>query len=133
MLYDALPQDVCSVAGVPCADFMVVFYAMMSTTARTATVATVVFVRFDSWQWHSSSVGFNGFGGMVATQVLVALVAMVAASVLQNTFVARRGHTIRFYQLSPCDVLSQTGGFDAVSKSAKASTSKPIRPGNEAG
>ena len=41
----------------------------------------------------------DGTGEMVATMVLVAIVAMVPVTILQNTFVSRRGHTIRVYQL----------------------------------
>ena len=42
-------------------------------------------------------------------------------------------HCARARQLMPCGSLSQCVDFDALSKSAGARTSRPIRPGNEAG
>ena len=124
MLYDALPQRVGSVARVPC-----------DALAQVALLHCGILCNgvYDGSGGTPRHDGFDGIGEMVATMVLVAIVAMVAVSVLQNTFVSRCGHTISFYQRLPCDALSQVGDFDAVSKSAGARTSKPIRPGNEAG
>ena len=111
---------------------MVAFYAMVSTTALVATVAMVGFVCCDSGQWPSLSWRLRWLWWMVTTMALVAIVAMVALFALTPMscgVVLPSG----FYQPMPCDALSQAGDFDALSKSAGARTSKPIRPGNEAG